>query len=169
MNKGKKAKKRIITVLNKNNNFISKCTVKRAYSIVSRGNAKWIDRHTIKIIYFEASSSEYKASIDLNKATCYICEQKIEATENLSVDHVYPKGLGGPNSKDNYKCCCVSCNRDKADMDLVVYVKHMRNNRENYKNISDKQLNNLYKLGVEYRNKYRKGNANETDSIPAQP
>lgn len=36
------------------------------------------------------------------------------STENLSLDHVKPRSLGGHDTSKNVVCACVSCNHDKG-------------------------------------------------------
>lgn len=41
---------------------------------------------------------------------CLVCE----STENLSVDHVLPRALGGPDHRSNYQTLCAPCNASKG-------------------------------------------------------
>lgn len=47
--------------------------------------------------------------------TCQYCGQK---GGELTVDHVLPRRLGGPNTWDNLVCCCRVCNTRKGDKTL---------------------------------------------------
>lgn len=57
---------------------------------------------------------------------CPYCNNKmtleIGYSNQVSIDHVIARGLGGDNSKANMILCCKSCNRDKAIIELK-YVK----------------------------------------------
>lgn len=44
--------------------------------------------------------------------TCQYCGAK---GKDLTIDHVIPKWVGGPNSWDNLVACCRRCNLKKAD------------------------------------------------------
>ena len=33
---------------------------------------------------------------------------------SLTIDHIIPKALGGPNDLENYQCMCSVCNHDKG-------------------------------------------------------
>jgi 5-methylcytosine-specific restriction endonuclease McrA len=48
---------------------------------------------------------------------CQYCGVRFEA-KDLTLDHVYPKSRGGPNSWQNLVTCCKPCNRMKADKTL---------------------------------------------------
>ena len=49
-----------------------------------------------------------------DKFTCQYCGDHFPVSE-LTLDHVFPKSLGGSNDWDNLTTCCVSCNTEKAD------------------------------------------------------
>ncbi|WVQ00248.1 putative endonuclease [Synechococcus phage MA01] len=36
------------------------------------------------------------------------------STENITLDHVKPRSLGGPDTSQNVLCACESCNHDKG-------------------------------------------------------
>lgn len=40
--------------------------------------------------------------------------QRCGTTENLSIDHIVPMSLGGPNTVDNTQVLCRSCNSSKS-------------------------------------------------------
>lgn len=44
--------------------------------------------------------------------TCQYCGQMVR---DLTIDHVIPRGRGGPSSWDNLVACCSKCNNKKAD------------------------------------------------------
>lgn len=47
--------------------------------------------------------------------TCQYCFEKFPI-KHLSIDHVFPKSLGGSDSHDNFVLACVGCNRKKGSM-----------------------------------------------------
>ena len=51
--------------------------------------------------------------------SCVYCGDK----GNLTIDHVKPKSKGGRNSWDNLVTCCGSCNVNKGDKPLNVFLK----------------------------------------------
>lgn len=54
-----------------------------------------------------------------NGARCVYCG----STENLSVDHLFPRIKGGTDNVENLVCSCKSCNSSKGKKDLVVWYK----------------------------------------------
>ena len=42
--------------------------------------------------------------------TCAYCG----STENITLDHVKPRSLGGPDTSNNVVCACHECNQDKS-------------------------------------------------------
>lgn len=52
-----------------------------------------------------------------NDARCVYCG----ATENLSVDHLFPRIKGGADNVENLICSCKSCNSSKGKKDLMVW------------------------------------------------
>lgn len=56
-----------------------------------------------------------------DRYTCQYCNVRFYYNE-LTLDHVYPKSLGGPTSWDNLVTSCKSCNSDKADRTDVTPI-----------------------------------------------
>lgn len=52
-----------------------------------------------------------------NGARCVYCG----STENLSVDHLFPRIKGGSDSVENLVCSCKSCNSSKGKKDLMAW------------------------------------------------
>ncbi len=52
-----------------------------------------------------------------NGARCVYCG----ATDNLSIDHLFPRIKGGEDNADNLVCCCKSCNSSKGKKDLMAW------------------------------------------------
>ena len=51
-----------------------------------------------------------------NGARCVYCG----STENLSVDHLFPRIKGGADHVENLVCSCKSCNSSKGKKDLMT-------------------------------------------------
>jgi len=49
-----------------------------------------------------------------DKHTCQYCGKEYKS-EDLTVDHVVPRAIGGPTAWDNVVACCKRCNNRKAD------------------------------------------------------
>lgn len=54
-----------------------------------------------------------------NGARCVYCG----STENLSVDHIFPRIKGGAGNVENLVCSCKSCNSSKGKKDLMAWYK----------------------------------------------
>lgn len=61
----------------------------------------------------ERSNFNRKNIFRRDKNTCQYCGKRFP-TEELSLDHVIPKAMGGKGGWDNIVCACVECNRKKA-------------------------------------------------------
>lgn len=44
----------------------------------------------------------------------------------LTIDHVFPKTLGGDNRQSNLTCCCLDCNRTKGSQLLTTFIKQRK-------------------------------------------
>jgi len=62
-------------------------------------------------------ADDERVKMMLPKACCY-CGSR----DSLSVDHLLPRRLGGPDSGDNMVWACRSCNSSKGDTDLVEWM-----------------------------------------------
>ncbi|MFT6631135.1 MAG: 5-methylcytosine-specific restriction endonuclease McrA [Bacteriovoracaceae bacterium] len=61
-----------------------------------------------------------------DKFVCQYCHVRFKA-EELTLDHVYPKSLGGPSNWENIVTACAPCNTKKADkLPHVSSMKPMR-------------------------------------------
>ena len=54
-----------------------------------------------------------------DKAQCQYCGLSF-ARQELTIDHVVPKSLGGKTIWNNVVCCCIKCNRQKGNKDLSL-------------------------------------------------
>ena len=59
--------------------------------------------------------------------TCQYCERKLERQE-LNIDHVVPRDLGGASTWENLVCSCVPCNTRKGN--LLIHQVGMRLRRK---------------------------------------
>lgn len=56
---------------------------------------------------------------DGNKCVC------CGSNDNLTLDHIVPKALGGLNRSQNYQTLCWKCNNEKGAT-IALYVKHRK-------------------------------------------
>ena len=64
---------------------------------------------------------------DRDRSECQYCMKAFPRNE-LTIDHVHPKSLGGRTVWENVVCCCIKCNRRKGnkllqDTDMRLSVK----------------------------------------------
>lgn len=52
---------------------------------------------------------------------CYYCKKRFPRSE-ITMDHMYPRSLGGPTIPQNLLPSCKSCNGDKSDMTYEQYM-----------------------------------------------
>lgn len=88
---------------------------------------------------------------------CYLCGKELLYSE-MTLDHVMPLAKGGADCMENLRCCCVNCNRWKADSysgdfeDKIsnIYMHQMDDKIGNkfmwrfVKRYLDKQMTELY-------------------------
>lgn len=88
---------------------------------------------------------------------CYLCGKELLYSE-MTLDHVMPLAKGGADCMENLRCCCVNCNRWKADSysgdfeDKIsnIYMHQMNDKIGNkfmwrfVKRYLDKQMTELY-------------------------
>lgn len=70
---------------------------------------------------------------DKQRGVCFYCERKmVKLTWNnahnerqATLDHIVPLSKGGEDAEDNIVCACIRCNRDKADMMPMDFLKEI--------------------------------------------
>lgn len=72
--------------------------------------------------------------------TCQYCGSQ-PGSEDLSIDHVWPKSLGGITEWDNVVVACVSCNRRKSNRPLKTDPRAKK-----YRNVCNLKLKNKPKM-----------------------
>ncbi len=55
---------------------------------------------------------------------CYYCGRKIPE-DKVTLDHKYPKDIGGPTVPDNMEISCEHCNCEKGNMTCAQYREYM--------------------------------------------
>ena len=68
-------------------------------------------KHQIKRKYFKDFRVSRIGVYSRDNFTCQYCGQK---NNDLTLDHVYPRHLGGSHTWDNLVTCCKKCNNTKA-------------------------------------------------------
>jgi len=62
--------------------------------------------------------------------TCMYCHKK-PGTEELSIDHIVPRSVGGMTTWENCVLCCIECNSKKANRmpDRTTIVEHVKDEK----------------------------------------
>jgi hypothetical protein len=68
--------------------------------------------------FFRKPKKKKLTLFDLAKLCEYTCQYCFEKfpLKQLSIDHIYPKSLGGKNEHENFALCCIKCNREKSNI-----------------------------------------------------
>ena len=54
---------------------------------------------------------------------CMYCNTTGSQKNFLTIDHVFPRALGGSNAQENLACCCKNCNEKKGKLLLTTFLK----------------------------------------------
>ena len=123
-----------VLLLNADYEPLNICTINRAMKLILKGKAEPLHNVEGKYIYsaggftYQVPSvirlniqikrkylKEYKVSrlgvYSRDNFTCQYCGSK---ESDLTLDHIYPRHLGGPHSRDNLVACCKRCNNTKG-------------------------------------------------------
>lgn len=124
-----------VLLLNKEDEPLNIMSWKRAFILLIKGKAEYIERlnqiedyikvgdyyipKTIKLTYEMAIPEQglpfSRENIFIrDDYTCQYCGEKLSYHE-LTLDHIFPKSRGGDTSWNNIVTCCKSCNQKKAD------------------------------------------------------
>ena len=58
--------------------------------------------------------------------TCIYCGKSYELNE-LTIDHVHPKSMGGPTNTKNSVCACFKCNQEKGTTSWKSFIAQFGN------------------------------------------
>ena len=125
-----------VLVLNSDYVPLNICNIRRAIALVYLGKVDVLHTNHRKVL---TSSGEFIAPsvvrlkqhikrpmprIRLSRRNIiarddYTCQYCGYNGNDLTVDHIIPKRLGGPVSWENLVCCCKKCNSKKSDKSLV--------------------------------------------------
>ena len=151
------AVKKTIAVLGPDNIYLSHCTWSRALNLLESGRAIRLDATTVRLKHTKKERIRRKHDIiaEANRI-CYICTTRISEDEVATIDHIVPKSRDKrADTYENMRCCFNKCNNDKGNMTLSEYVKHIFENREQYTDITDKQLDYLKNFAKFYEQEFR--------------
>jgi len=120
-----------VLVLNQNYEPLNICRVRRAVILVYRGKAEMLENgtgfiHTASDIFSVPSVIRLAymikrprpqpklTRVEVFNRDQYTCQYCGKETQQLTLDHVIPRYLGGEHTWGNVVSACVSCNRHKA-------------------------------------------------------
>lgn len=127
----------------KTGKFFQSCSHYVANKKVINGSAVWINKNTILVLINHNDNKIINKEVIREAGSiCYICGDTIVHGEE-TVDHIIPRGLGGPDIKLNKKCCCRRCNSDKNKRTLKQYLFYIEKHKNKYLYISNEQLKKL--------------------------
>lgn len=83
----------------------------------------------------------------LDNPFCVWCD----TTENLTVDHIYARCLGGSKDRINWQTLCESCNRKKANIEQQIALERDpdRETRNDIRSRTSRPLNSFTLLELE--------------------
>lgn len=135
-------KKIKIAVIDKKYRRLSPTNLLIAQTLIAREKAVWVIKNKkIMLLKTQKDWKDLKKKvIKEEKRICYICKETIPEEIPATVDHVNPKSKLGKDDRKNLRCCCKRCNDDKANMNYIDYVTHMKSNKEKYNYINFDKL-----------------------------
>ncbi len=85
------------------------------------------------------------------KVCCY-CHRPLSSS-NCTLDHAFPRGLGGISIPENLKPCCKKCNNEKGDLTLKQYkeiskIGSKQRRAAAIKNARESNFNLIRKKGI---------------------
>lgn len=127
-----------VLVLNSDYEPLNICNIRRAMSLVMLGKVDVLHQndkmlHSVSMNFTAPSVVRLKNHIRRPRPQLKMSRRSILARDNytcqycgyrgndLTVDHVIPKRLGGPASWENLVCCCKKCNGKKSDKTLAQF------------------------------------------------
>lgn len=68
----------------------------------------------------------YQATYEMrNPSICYYCGCELNK-EKRTIDHMYPRDLGGVSITNNLVPCCTKCNHEKDNMTMQEYFNYLK-------------------------------------------
>lgn len=80
------------------------------------------------------------------RQTCFYCGRNIPENK-VTLDHRYPRDIGGPTVPDNMEISCEHCNCQKGNMTYAQFIEYM--------SIDNSEQNKLKRFVTNHRHKMR--------------
>ncbi len=95
--------------------FTDRPTLEGMIDVARAGRDKRKEEQRQKQAVTVAAAKDQRARIiERDMATCYMCGRRL-AIEDITIDHVVPRSLGGNDEDSNLKVACEPCNNRKDD------------------------------------------------------
>ena len=134
-----------VLVLNANFEPLNTCTTRRAINLMLSGKADMVlnGRGFIKtvrrsyprpsIIRLERMIKRPRPTVRLTKREVlrrdnYTCQYCGKSTPHLTIDHIFPRRLGGTHSWENLVAACPACNHKKGGRTIDQVNMHLLKN-----------------------------------------
>jgi len=139
-------------------------SVERAFAIHYKGNAEVVHHHPERFKLVNADLEIYKPSVirvfsyikkpfqkvpltrynifKRDNYECVYCGQSDK--KQLTLDHVYPRSKGGPNTWSNLVTACKKCNGEKDNLTLEEYGKTIPKPHKPHYLMLMKKINHIY-------------------------
>lgn len=100
-----------------------------AKKLVYRGKAAWLEagRSIVVFVLNKEFNALKKHIVEEENRICYICNKTIPEYEKATVDHLISVKQFGKDTRDNLRCCCIDCNKDKEDLNIYQYILKLKN------------------------------------------
>jgi hypothetical protein len=107
-----------VLVLNSDYNPINIANAKKAFKLLVKRKAEFINEKVIRLIHYIylpisriRNTKPSRRAIHLRDGNkCVYCG----STKDLTIDHLIPSSRGGLNTWDNLVCACIKCNTAKG-------------------------------------------------------
>ncbi|MCX7610287.1 MAG: HNH endonuclease [Ignavibacterium sp.] len=108
-------------VYDKFGHFLSHCTEKRAKQLIQRGSAIQTNKNEIILIITRKDLKRIRSYVyERDNYTCYYCGIVCDSN-NISLDHLYPRSRGGSDFPENLVTSCCRCNELKRNMSFEEF------------------------------------------------
>ena len=141
-----------VLVLNSDYEPLNICTMRRAVAMMFLGKVDVLHENatplqTVRTHYKSPSVVRLRTHIKRPRPQLRLSRRSVLARDNytcqycgrrgnndLTVDHVIPKRLGGPSSWENLVCCCKRCNTRKGDktVEQIGFVLNRKPRKPKY-------------------------------------
>ena len=106
-----------------------KISLPQNYSYENIADVKDGILHIHKLVNFEDLMYDLTYAIK-DSSKCYYCSTPL-SRDTSTLDHMFPKDLGGPTLPDNLCISCTNCNNTKSNMTEKEFIYYLSLSKEN--------------------------------------